>query len=302
MSVPVTLLVPCHNAAEFLPRFFASLQESTRPFAEVICCDDGSHDDTIDVARRLGARVLQNERNCGVAVTRNRLALAAETEWFHFHDADDLLGRQYLERLLPLTAAADVVTCDADWLDERSRELVLPWRYDPAAMEAEATAHLLTHPMSLNNSLIRRSTWLAVGGCDESMRMWEDADVHVRMAAHGARFRHLAEVHSYALRRETSFSHDYRRSWNQRLAALERYVTLLPPETRRAQLEAIEQAAAELVRHRDLPAARRAIALAASLGGGLPRTRNPVVNACRKMLGPLTALRLQTWMRTRLAR
>lgn len=301
MTTPaITLLIPCYNAAGFLPRLMESVRQSTRPFAAVLCYDDGSTDHTVEIAESLGLTILRGGANAGVSAARNRLVSAAATEWIHFHDADDLIGPQFVERLgAKCSGEVDVVSCDADWVEDASRALVIAWRYDAAALASHPCAHLLERPMGLNSSVIRRTRWAAVGGCDESLGMWEDADIHIRMAAAGARFVHVPEVHTWSLRRDSSFSHDYRKSWNFRLRALERYARELPPHCSGALVDAIETAAMALLRHGDHPAAQRAIQLGRQLGVRLPRSSQPLIAGCRTLLGPMTALRLQSWVRNR---
>ena len=300
---PITLLIPCYNAGRFLPRLMGYVQELTVPFARVLCYDDGSTDDTVVVARRLGLEIVTPNPNRGVAHARNQLAARVETEWFHFHDADDRIAPEFVARLAPLCDdTCDVACCDADWVYEGFEQLTLRWRYDGEALACDAAAHLLTHPLGLNNSIIRRSAWTRVGGCDESLKMWEDADVHFRLALEGARFRHRAEVLTWSLRRGDSFSHDYRTSWRCRLSALERYAADPRAAGLRAELAVeAERAAAELLQWRDSAGARAALALCRRLGHRAPSTHHPLLRAARTILPPVTVLRLREWFRRRAA-
>ncbi|OIR07336.1 putative glycosyltransferase EpsH [mine drainage metagenome] len=302
MSAPqVTLLVPCHNAARFLPRLAECVRAQRLPFSEVVAYDDGSTDTTAEVARALGMRVIDGGGNRGVAVARNRLAAAAATEWMHFHDADDLMEPDFNSTLAALCSdEVDVVSCDADWVEEDSRALVLRWTYDADALRSQACAHLLRHPLSLNNSVIRRSLWSAVGGCDESLRMWEDSDVHVRMAHAGARWRHESRVLTIALRRTESFSHDYRASWNCRLATLEAYSLWSDAVSYRDDLAfEAERAARNLLFWGDRRSASRALALCRSHGGRPPLGASPTVRLLARFLPALWVISLQEARRRR---
>ena len=297
---PITLLIPCYNAAQFLPRILEQVRAQTQPFAAVIGYDDGSTDATAQVAAQLGLPLLGPNANRGVAYARNRLVDAVQTEWFHFHDADDLIDPRFVERLGGLLSDdCDVVSCDADWLDETNRELQISWRYDAAALASDPAGHLLERAMGLNNSVIRASAWRRIGGCDESLRMWEDADSHIRLALDGARWRHVPEVLTYSLRRPESFSHDYRESWLCRLAALEKYCAM-PGARHRAILAAeAERAAGELMLWQDRPAARRALALCRRMGGNPPTTSSPLFRALKPWVPALTLLHWQGQRRRR---
>lgn len=291
----VTLLVPCYNAAHYLPRLIESVRAQTRPFDAILCYDDGSRDDTVAVARQFGLEIITGQPNSGVAHARNQLAATAQTEWIHFHDADDLILPAYLERLAPAcNEHHDVVSCDADWVDEIARNLMVPWRYDPAKLSSAPLPHLLQRAMGLNSSIIRRSAWDAIGGCDKSLTMWEDADVHIRLARNDARFHHVSEVLTLSLRHGDSLSHDERRSWACRVAALERYA--LAPDaadiTQDLAREA-EHAASTLARLGDRPGTERALALCRRLGARPPTTHNPLLRLLKLFVPAYPLLRLQ---------
>ncbi len=298
-SPAATLLIPCFNAARFLPRLLDGVRAMTTPFAAVLAYDDGSTDDTVAVARSLEIEIITPNRNRGVSVARNRLAAAAKTEWIHFHDADDRIAPDFLERLGPLADAdADVVSCDADWIGEHDGALQVAWRYDGEALARDPAAHLLVRPMGLNNTLLRRAAWEQSGGCDERLAMWEDADVHFRLALAGARWRHLSAVLTWSLRNPASFSHDHRKSSRCRLAALGGYAAM--DEARRllplVAYQAEELAAAALGAG-DRAVARECVSLCHRLGFPVPSSRNPVFRAARRLLPSLFLLRLQRRLR-----
>jgi glycosyltransferase involved in cell wall biosynthesis len=64
------------------------LSASQWEFAEVVVVDDGSADDTAQVARDAGARVLRNPGNRGKGYSVKHGMLEAQGEWALFTDAD----------------------------------------------------------------------------------------------------------------------------------------------------------------------------------------------------------------------
>ena len=303
-TAKITLLVPCYNAARYLPRLLESVRALTSPFDAILCYDDGSRDDTVVVARQLGLDIITGQPNAGVSVARNRLAAAAQTEWIHFHDADDLIAPSFVAQLAPnCNDAHDVVSCDADWIDENTRALIIAWRYQAEELARAPLVHLLTQPMGLNSSIIRRAAWEGVGGCDERLKMWEDADLHIRLARSGARFHHVPEVLTWSLRCGASFSHDYRTSWNCRLAALENYAADQSNESITLALAAeAEKAAANLILLDDEPAARRSLKLCTRLGGNPPSTRHPLLRILKIFVPAYPLFRWQCRRRQAAAR
>lgn len=301
MKPDIALLVPCYNAAFFLPRFHNCLSQLTLPFTEVLCFDDGSTDDTVKVAKELGFNILEGRPNRGVAHARNELVRMSKAEWVHFHDADDLISPEYLVRLGSLCMPeVDVISCDADWIGEEDRKLIIRWRYSSQDLKTNPYPHLVRNAMGLNSSIIRRSAWQAIGGCDERLKMWEDADVHIRLARAGYRFDHVPEVLTWSLRRPTSFSHDYRQSWTFRLLALEGYAAeQSTPNIQAALAEAAEVAAAALAELDERAAAERAIALCRRLGRNPPTSNHPLIRALRPFLPTYPLLRWQAQRRSR---
>jgi glycosyltransferase involved in cell wall biosynthesis len=298
---PVTLLVPCYNAARFLPRLMEAVRALRPPFAGVLAYDDGSTDDTVAVARSLGLEIITGNPNRGVAHARNQLAAAAPTAWFHFHDADDLIAPDFLLKLGPwCDEHHDVVSCNADWIDEETRRVMIPWRFDPQALAEAPFGHLLRNAMGMNSTIIRKSCWAAIGGCDERLAIWEDADVHIRLARAGARFHHVSEVLTWSLRRDESFSNNYLKNWRCRLLTLESYAAgPLPADVRPILAEAAEAAAGELAILGDEATARRGIALCRSLGFSPPLGGGTPVRLLRFFVPALTLIRWQRRRRQR---
>ena len=299
MTAPkYSLLVPSYNAAGVLPRLWATVRAQTRPFDEIICYDDASSDNTAEVARSLGATVIRGEHNRGPAHARNQLWQAATSEWVHFHDADDLLEPAFLEKMAAhANAATDVVICNARWLREDTRELEIEWKYSETELRAAPAPYLLSHPIGGINGLYRRATLQAAGGFDENLKVWEDADLHVRLALKRARFAVLEEPLVTALRGQDSLSAEMSRNWRNRLAALRQYTATLPADCTPTLINELEGAARALIRIGDAESARAALQLVIQLGGSPPTTRNPLLKLCKHLLGPMAALRLQAQAR-----
>ena len=101
MQPEFTVISPMYNVARYLPEYFASLEEQTYGFEnlEVILVDDGSTDDTAEIAEAFAAkhpnvRVVRKE-NGGQASARNAAIPLATGTWLTFPDPDDVLGADY---------------------------------------------------------------------------------------------------------------------------------------------------------------------------------------------------------------
>lgn len=99
----VSVITPAYNAATYLEETVKSVQAQSFVNWEMIIVDDCSTDDTYPLARRLAEtdariKVLQNEKNSGVAATRNKALDAASGEYIAFLDSDDLWLPKKLEK------------------------------------------------------------------------------------------------------------------------------------------------------------------------------------------------------------
>ena len=88
-----SIIVPAFNAAQTLPETMASLLSQSFRDYEIIIVNDGSADDTLDVANAFATdpRVrIVSQSNRGLAGARNAGIAAARGKYIGFCDADDL--------------------------------------------------------------------------------------------------------------------------------------------------------------------------------------------------------------------
>ena len=93
----VSVVIPVRDAARYLDAALASVAAQTHRPHEVIVVDDGSRDDSAQVAERRGARV-ERQPARGAAAARNRGLELATGDLLAFLDADDLWPADKLER------------------------------------------------------------------------------------------------------------------------------------------------------------------------------------------------------------
>ncbi len=191
---PVSLLVPCYNAEPFLPALATAVERQTVPFGEVLLYDDGSRDRTVEIARRLGFRVLVGGENRGPAHARNQLLAAASLPFVHFHDVDDEFAPQFLELFGPLlhderTAAV----CAVRAYFHHPKEASCVMRFPNVEVHPDLTEFFIENFVHLNAFIIPRALAQAVGGFYEALRIAEDRDFEVRMARAGLRCRYVDE-------------------------------------------------------------------------------------------------------------
>jgi len=115
----VSIIIPCYRQAVYLPDAVGCVLAQTIGDWECLIVNDGSPDDTPDVAQRLMTdpriRYLEHP-NRGVSYTRNRGLEECSGRYVQFLDADDLLTPDKLEiQLAALSDIEDVALAYCDY-------------------------------------------------------------------------------------------------------------------------------------------------------------------------------------------
>ena len=228
----VGLLIPCYNAASYLPELFACVRAQTVPFKEVICYDDASTDGTVEVAASFGARVIRGDINRGAAYARNRLWEETTCDWVHFHDADDLMDPSFVEIMTgDLEKYNKPTLCGIRVVDRETRGYTGQISYESINETEDHVAYLLENSGLAIMGVYPVAALRHIGGFREDLRGNEDPDLHVRLALAGYEFHGEAKQLVTNLERESSFSFA---SWSKclqdRLICFRDYTDVLGPD------------------------------------------------------------------------
>lgn len=186
----VSVIIPSYNYGHFLPDAIDSVlkQQEDGPELEIIVVDDGSADNTSEVANSYGPPVRYIfQENQGLSAARNTGIRNAEGSYLLFLDADDLLGPHVLQKHL------DNFSANPD-LDLSVSLCVCTGRSsDPATIWPLKAAHLDMHICHSNISpvhtfMMRASVAREVGFFDSGLKACEDYDYWLRCVEKGARF------------------------------------------------------------------------------------------------------------------
>jgi Glycosyltransferases involved in cell wall biogenesis len=190
----VSVIVPACNAAAHLQETIDCVLRQTLPSFELIIVDDGSTDDTPDIASAAEIRDrrvrLVRRANAGVGAARNAGLHLARGEYIAPLDADDLWSPRKLEkqvaRLEHAGPKAGLAYCWSRNIDRAGR--VISWAH-PCRIEGRVLAALLLGNLAGNASvpLFRASALAAVGGYmrrdeQDGAQGCEDWDLNIRVA------------------------------------------------------------------------------------------------------------------------
>lgn len=168
-SVPaVAVVVPVRNGGALVERCLSGVAaESQAIGAELIVVDDGSTDDTLDVAARY-ATVLRTERPSGPYVARNLGWRSTAAEVLVFTDVRCRPREGWLRRLLEGMEDSQVAIVGGDTLFEDGPRLASRFLHATQPFTAEVCiAHSILPYVPTCNMAIRRSVLEALGGFPE---------------------------------------------------------------------------------------------------------------------------------------
>jgi glycosyltransferase involved in cell wall biosynthesis len=192
----VSFVIPVRNDAVRLRRCLTTIRANQPAAAdvEIVVADNGSTDNTPDVARAFGARVLFLP-GLSVAALRNRAAAEARGEVLAFVDADHEIDPHWVasatEALSEDGVAAVGALCFAPeqgtWVQRM---------YDALRGRTEGQSDV--EWLGSGNMAVRRDLFDKVGGFDVSLETCEDVDLCQRLRQAGLRVRgddRLRNVH-----------------------------------------------------------------------------------------------------------
>ena len=201
LRAPISVVIPAHNAEEFIREAIASVEAQTLPVAELIVVADACSDDTRTLAARLGAIVIEaSHRNISAAI--NQGVRTSTQEWIALLDADDLWDPQKIERQWQARRTfpdAAIISCDlCSLLDgkitkrsphqlfERRRKITAPAVFhEHGAYFPQVDGSVLAwFQVSPPTALIRRDVFDGAGFFDEQLLYNANVEFFARALKH----------------------------------------------------------------------------------------------------------------------
>lgn len=185
----VTVIIPSYNMGHLLPEAVGSVRAQSYRNFQVLIIDDGSTDNTAEVARQWNdARIVYiHQENAGLSAARNTGLSEAKGEFVCFLDADDLFLPRKTELQVehlhdhPMTAA---VTGSVLRTDESGRVL---YRFARGAGRLSRKQMFVANRTPIHALLFRKSWIDKTGPFDVTLKGAEDWDFLTRMMLLGGR-------------------------------------------------------------------------------------------------------------------
>lgn len=214
----ISVLMGIYNCAETLPEALDSLYNQTYKDFKIILCDDGSRDNTYDIAKSYSDKydniiLIKNDKNRGLNYTLNHCLKYADTELIARMDGDDISMPERFEteiKFLDEHPEYGVVSTPCTYFNENGIFRIAHGRGD-----VKQKHFIRRSPVSHAPCMARTEVFKSVGGyiVDNRLLRVEDYNLWFRIYAAGYKLYQMPK--SLYMMRDDNKAFN-RRSWKNR--------------------------------------------------------------------------------------
>jgi glycosyltransferase involved in cell wall biosynthesis len=170
----ISAIIPAYNEELYIEKCIASLknQDLDESMYEIIVVDNGSNDNTYELAKNTGVTVLKEPQR-GVSSARNKGAGHARGELLVFPDADCLYPKDWLTRIVNIFK-------ESSDLDALGGTFVF---YDatPFWEKASVISKIFVYHIAGGNMAVRKKAFQQVGGFDTRYNIGEELLLELKL-------------------------------------------------------------------------------------------------------------------------
>lgn len=222
----VSVIIPCYNYGRFLGECLDSILAQTYPYWECLVVDDGSKDNTKEIAQfyeQKDNRIKYiYQQNAGASTARNNGIAHAKGKYIQLLDADDMLESQKFEK--QTQTLKDNPNCRLVFSDVKvfkhqdTKNYLFQSNYwDVLKLSSHETGFrefLLRMPFTINAPILEKKIFEEIGNFDANIKSNEDWDFWVRCMLHNEIMLYAPEEGTFPLVRLHGESHMHTQHWN----------------------------------------------------------------------------------------
>ncbi|PAV01974.1 hypothetical protein CBG25_13655 [Arsenophonus sp. ENCA] len=172
----ISVIIPCYNASKTISRAINSVLQQFYPIFEIICIDDNSKDNTVEILEKEFDNIIliKNKKNVGAAKSRNIGMNKAKGDFIAFLDSDDIWYSNKIEIQIQYIIKFNLVFIGSTFSINEIKQL----------NNSEYSYKLLfLYKLALSNKLSTSSVIIKNINIkfDERMRYAEDYDLWLRI-------------------------------------------------------------------------------------------------------------------------
>jgi glycosyltransferase involved in cell wall biosynthesis len=184
----ISVIIPIYNAAKYLNTAIKSVLNQTFVDFELLIIDDGSTDNTMEVAKAFDDRRIQYfyQSNQGKSQARNNGIYKSKGRFISFLDADDFYSKSKLKYLLDFLRNNPQIGCVAGGvrrISENGQIISEKKLQDNKLITIKDL--LFGNSINVCSTLIRSEHVKKIKGFDICLKRGEDWDFHYRLALSG---------------------------------------------------------------------------------------------------------------------
>lgn len=229
----VSVIIPCYNYGDLLPKTIDSVISQTYKNIEIIIINDGSTDDTEQVAKGYSNKhkniFYHKQKNLGIVKTRNKGISLATGHYLIQLDADDWIDSNYIEKAVDIAEKnkVDIVYSDVTIFGRENKTVQYP----------EHNIEILKYQNYIHISALVKKTLFSSSNYDEALENlgYEDWDFSLGACLSGKTAKkmigpvlHYKKHQQSQSRSDISSSH--RRAIKARIYILEKYQREYPKD------------------------------------------------------------------------
>jgi glycosyltransferase involved in cell wall biosynthesis len=180
MKTNVSVIICVKDAEKYIGECVSSLLDQTFKDFEIVIIDDGCNDNTAHIIQKSSderIRYFRNEKNLGIAKSRNTGLKLLRGEYIFFTDADCVVSKNWIKHGLKSLE-------DQKYVGVEGKIYYVSEEYKPTfsdhVCKNEHGGHFMTGNMAYKRSIVE-----SVGGFDEKYDYHEDRDLALRILKHG---------------------------------------------------------------------------------------------------------------------
>lgn len=190
-----SVIIPLYNKAQYVAKAINSVLSQTFTDYELVIVDDGSKDNSADIAEKVIVGQLHckliRQKNAGVSVARNNGVVASQGDYLCFLDADDWWEPTFLEemsRLIEEFPEAGIYGTNYTIVNETKKKT----RVAPIGVDAgfekgyinycQVYAKTLAMPLWTGAVCVPRTVFNEFGGFPKGIKLGEDFLLWIRIA------------------------------------------------------------------------------------------------------------------------
>ncbi len=187
----LSIIIPCYNQGIFLEECLSSIYNQTVSNWECIIIDDGSTDDSKNIALRWIEKDSRfkyyYKENGGLSSARNFGIKHAKHPYILPLDADDKIHETLIEEVYRILQNEnyDLISYDVQLFGTKNKKLQLP-KYSYKT--------LLLQNCFIACSIFKKELWTEAEGYDENLKSFEDWDFWIRALNHKSKVYHIPKV------------------------------------------------------------------------------------------------------------